>query len=97
MLTGLDDVNRETWATKIRVFLFSYGFGTVWMQQGVGDTDLFISILTQRMKDCALQTWNSDVHNNKKLDIYYVFYYVFIMYYVTTFKINNVKISMFRP
>ena len=47
MLKGLDDVNRETWATKIRVFLFSYGFGTVWMQQGVGDTDLFISILTQ--------------------------------------------------
>ena len=32
MLKGLDDVNRETWATKIRVFLFSYGFGTVWMQ-----------------------------------------------------------------
>ena len=70
MLKGLDDVNREKWATKIRVFLFSYGFGTVWMQQGVGDTDLFISILTQRIKDCALQTWNSDVHNNKKLDLY---------------------------
>ena len=44
MLKGLDVVHRETWATKIRVFLFSCGFGTVLMQQEVGDTDIFVSI-----------------------------------------------------
>ena len=38
MLKDLDDQGRRTWATDIRNMLYRYGFGHVWMNQGVGDT-----------------------------------------------------------
>ena len=43
MLKDLDDQGRRTWATDIRNMLYRYGFGHVWMNQGVGDTTAFIN------------------------------------------------------
>ena len=70
MLKHLDDVNRVNWVTKIRLFLFSYGFGFVWMQQGVGNISEFITVLSQRIEDCAFQNWHNLIESNGKLEFY---------------------------
>ena len=38
----LRDVGRVTWASKIKQVLFTLGFGEVWMEQGVGNIELFL-------------------------------------------------------
>ena len=47
--------------------LYRYGFGYVWMNQGVGDTTAFINAFYQRVRDCAMQEWNSSRANSSKL------------------------------
>ena len=70
MLKDLDDQGRRTWATDIRNMLYRYGFGYVWMNQGVGDTTAFINAFYQRVRDCAMQEWNSSRANSSKLKFY---------------------------
>ena len=65
MLKDLDDQGRRTWATDIRNMLYRYGLGHVWMSQGVGDTTAFINAFYQRVRDCAMQEWNSSRANSK--------------------------------
>ena len=47
MLKNLDDCNRRAWATRIRNLLCRYGFGYVWIAQGVGDIYNFIQIFKE--------------------------------------------------
>lgn len=42
MLKALDEMGRDNWVSKIRVLLYSYGFGYVWVMQDVGDVRIFI-------------------------------------------------------
>ena len=53
MVKKLDEQCRKTWATSVKELLIRYGFGHVWLQQGVGDEDFFLQIFTQRVKDSA--------------------------------------------
>ena len=73
MLKRLDEQGNKTWATGIKDLLFKYGFGTVWLEQGVVDEGLFISLFMTRLKDCYKQEWNSEVHNSSKLSVYCTF------------------------
>ena len=70
MLKDLDDQGRRTWATDIRNMLYRYGFGHVWMNQGVGDTTAFINAFYQRVRGCAMQEWNASRANSSKLKFY---------------------------
>ena len=51
LLVTLDECGRNTWATSIKLLLQRYGFYIVWIEQGVGNEELFIEILEQRLKD----------------------------------------------
>ena len=42
MLVSMDNTGKQTWATWVRTFLCSRGFGHVWLYQGMGDIDRFI-------------------------------------------------------
>ena len=39
---NLSDADRVIWATNNKDILFRYGFGHVWINQTVGDTNLFL-------------------------------------------------------
>ncbi len=54
---SLDKYNRVTWATHVKSLLFMYGFGFVWINQEVGDNNLFMKTFVQRLKDCNGQQW----------------------------------------
>ena len=45
MVKTLDDCNRLTWATSIRLLLSNYGFDEVWRNQGVGQEQVFLELL----------------------------------------------------
>ena len=66
MLKGLDDCNRITSATRVRNLLSRYGFGYVWVAQGVGDMDSFITIFKRTLRDNLLQEWYSDINESSK-------------------------------
>ena len=45
MLYNLDARGKTTWAPNVRVCLFQYGFGYVWLNQGVGGVNEFLQVL----------------------------------------------------
>ena len=66
----IDDGGGHTWASEIKLLLYSLGFGHVWQEQGVGNIDVFLYVLKQRLLDTAHQNWHSDITNNCKLIMY---------------------------
>ena len=41
LLKQSDEAGCDTWASEIKLLLYSFGFGYVWHQQGVVNIDLF--------------------------------------------------------
>ena len=41
MLRSYDDSGKISWATHVKMLLCKYGFGHVWLSQGVGDEIIF--------------------------------------------------------
>ena len=73
MVKRMDERGKKTWATCVKEMLYKYGFGIVWIEQGVGDESLFISQFVQRLKDCHNQDWYREIHNSSKLSVYCTF------------------------
>ena len=66
MLLHLDERGSSTWASYVKNIIFSYGFGHVWLNQGVGNEGHFIEIFKQRVYDMAQQKWCADVNSFDK-------------------------------
>ena len=45
MIYRLHNNGRHTWATEIALLLTKFGFQHVWAQQGVGNEDVFLSVM----------------------------------------------------
>ena len=37
MIKSLDDLGRQTWTSHVKVLLFKFCFGIVWVSQDIGD------------------------------------------------------------
>ena len=59
-----------TWVSEIKFLLCSLGFGNVWNQHSVGNINKILSAFRQRLLDTSRQTWQADVINNCKLNMY---------------------------
>lgn len=70
MLKKYDDIGRINWVTKVREFLFKYGFGFVWLSQDIGNETYFIKQVKQRLKDCSFQMWHNDINTSSRCDLY---------------------------
>ena len=70
MLFELDSRGKKNWVTDIRNCLFEYGFGYVWLSQGVGNTNEFIKVFRQRLIDCRWQKWNDHIENSERFSVY---------------------------
>ena len=53
--------------THVKKILYTYDFGIVFHNQGVGYPHLFIELLKQRLSFCALQEWSGDINESPKL------------------------------
>ena len=58
MVNDMDLVpNKVNWASLVRHLLMSLGFYKVWLEQGVGSYNIFISLLKQCLTDTFIPNW----------------------------------------
>ena len=70
MVNKLDEQGRKTWVHLLKNCYIGMVLGMCVLQQGVGDTEFFLQIFTQRVKDNALQEWSGRCSEILKLDWY---------------------------
>jgi len=70
MLKRYDESGGNNWVSDIKDMLYSLGFGDVWLQQGVGNVEIFKMVFKQRIADTCMQNWEEEVTNNSKLNNY---------------------------
>ena len=59
MLTDIERNDRnQNWALLVKKLLSNLGFYQVWLQQNVGDIDIFLTLAKQRLRDNFIQKWN---------------------------------------
>ena len=59
MLTDINDrPNIQNWASLVRNTLSNLGVFNVWIAQGVGDVNIFLSVIKQRLSDTFVQNWH---------------------------------------
>ena len=73
MLKRLDDCNRVTWASNIKMLLCKFGFEYVWNAQGVQDENAFLCVFEDRVKQHFVILWRNEVFNPRKLSTYSMF------------------------
>ena len=73
VLLRLDRAGYTTWVTHVKHILYRYGFGYVFISQDVGNIDVFMSILNERVRDCGKQEWHDMINNSDKLVTYCTF------------------------
>ena len=73
MLRNLDARGKTTWVTNVRLCLYRYGFGYVWLHQGVGGVKEFLCTFKQRMIDCRWQNWSEHVNESNRFCMYRLF------------------------
>ena len=102
MLYSFDNVHvgRKNWATEIKHMLYtcSYGFGEVWVNQSVGDVNMFLYLFKQRV-DVATQEWHSEISTLPKLLSYCQFKYTLsVESYldVISWKRHSIALARFR-
>ena len=49
--------NAMSWAKSVMYLLQSLGFNEVWINQCVGDVDIFLNLVKQRLTDTFIQNW----------------------------------------
>ena len=49
--------NKVNWASLLHHLLMSLGFNEVWINQGMGNVNVFLSMAKQRLTDNFLQGW----------------------------------------
>jgi hypothetical protein len=70
MLYDLDIKGKNNWASNVRICLYEIGLGYAWENQGVGDENVFMHTLRQRLIDSRWQTWNSHVQISERFTMY---------------------------
>jgi hypothetical protein len=73
MLYNLDERGKKNWASRIRQCLFQFGFGFVWINQGVGGVKEFLRVFKERMIDCRWQNWHEHVQDSNRFSMYRLF------------------------
>lgn len=71
MLNDLVELpNKTNWASLVRHLLMSLGFYEVWLNQGVGNVHIFLSLLKQRLTDTFIQNWRERLNTSTRASFY---------------------------
>lgn len=62
--------NKVNWASLVRNLLSSLGYYEVWLNQGVGNVNAFLSCFRQRLNDTFIQGWHERLHNSSRARFY---------------------------
>ena len=75
MLYRLDGNGKKNWVTKVRECLFSYGFGYVWINQGVENINNFMCVMKQRLIDCSWQNLSERLNCSDRFRTYNMLFF----------------------
>ena len=70
MLLNMHCHNKNNWVSNVCYTLYTFGFGIVWENQGVGNVDVFLKVFKQRMIDCFQQEWHYDITTKTRFAFY---------------------------
>ena len=70
MLKAQDDIGRNNWVTSVKMMLFRYGVGFVWLSQDVGDINIFVRLFKQRLHDCFMQNLCENINSSTRCEMY---------------------------
>lgn len=71
MLSDLDkNPNIINWASKVKELLSSLGFYEVWLNQGVGNKNMFLVEFKTRLSDNFIQNWNGRISESSRASFY---------------------------
>ena len=71
MLTDIErDDRNKNWALLVKKLLSNLGFYQVWLQQNVGDIDIFLAHAKQRLRDNFIQKWNEELNQSSRAIFY---------------------------
>ena len=79
MLLELDNRGKKNWVTSVKMKLFEYGFGFVWMNQCVADENLFIRIFRDKVIEFWWKDWKSHIESSERFEFYSLFSQVRIL------------------
>lgn len=83
--------NKTNWVSKVKVLLSQLGFYEAWLNQGVGNTKLFLLLVKQRLRDNFAQNLNATIHESSRSLFYRtIFSFNFSEY------LNLVNITKYR-
>ena len=92
MLTDLDEYpNKINWAYLVKDLLSRMGFYHVWLNQGVGNVNLFLNLFKQRLTDNFTQIWHERLSNSSRAN-----FYTHIADFRPKAYLNSVKVLKFR-
>ena len=69
-LERIDKKSTSNWAYNVKQLLFRYGFGNVWVSQGVDDPDVFYNEFRTRLMDIFAQEWKSRLADSTRAVFY---------------------------
>lgn len=97
MLLDIDRMeNKENWALLVKRLLGSLGFNDVWIAQGVGDSNIFLNILGQRLNDNFLQNWNSRLEDSTRAIFYRSINSFYYQHYLNLVKVKKYRFALCR-
>ena len=71
MLNDMESMpHKENWAKLVKQLLGCLGFNIVWVAQTVGDVNIFLSLVKQRLHDNFVQNWNSRLRESSRASFY---------------------------
>ena len=95
MLKDIDNDNRKVnWASLVKTLLCNLGFYDDLVNQGVGDTKLFLHILKQRLDYQFFQTWNRELENSSRAVFYRTFADFQFQDYLDIITVRKFRIAM---
>ena len=83
--------NKINWAWLVKEMLAKMGFYDVWLNQGVGNIQLFFSLFRQRLNDNFLQNWYQRLNDSSRAT-----FYVNIADFSPKVYLDSVKVLKFR-
>lgn len=97
MLNDIDRLpNKKCWAKSIKTLFENLGFYYVWFFQGVGNENILIEQLKQRLKDTYRQHWGEQLDNSTRASSYRLFADFSFKLYLETLTLKKYRFAVTR-
>ena len=63
-------ITTVNWVLQVRILLSTHGFYDVWLNQGVGDVNIFLDVFKRRIDDNFIQKWSAELNESSRALFY---------------------------